>query len=678
MKNSLVKIISVLLCVCFVFGASACNKKTGQQKTTFGGGVHDFTAPEIADKYLVKDGKSDYKIILPQESTDVERVARDEFNTLLKEATGITLGVERDQGRRHDGGKYISLGETSMLASSGIELPKRELGMDGLIIVTKGDTVYLCGGTSYGTVYAVYDFMSIMFNYEYYFTDCIVIDKDVKDAKLRNFNVKDIPDFALRCANYGFISNSSGYAGYRYREPYGYGNLQLPIHPNWAGSTDEEKAQNRENRIVDKRVTGYTAHNTLRGYVPKEQYSETHPGWYSSRGRQICYTAHGDENELELLAQECAMKIEASLKAYTPKDWPLRNTATITIEDNPELCACDACAASKAKYGTDSAACIILTNKINKYVRAWMALPENAEYYRDDFEILFFAYSMLIEAPSTANKKGVYEPNAPELRCDDGVSVWLAPINTDYEKDFYVEENAGYRENFEKWASISDKIYMWNYSTNFTQMMYFYDSFSFYNTESYQFMRANGGYMNFNQAQGGQQGVATGFHTLKAYIDAKLAWNTSLDSGKLIDDWFDAMYREAAPAMKELFTQMRLHKTKLNNELNISGVYQKIDNKNCYPIGVLEKQMAILDDAFAVIDKYGSLDPEQYAVLKAHIETEWLSPAYIMLTLYADEISPVELTTLRSVFKERALRLGLTRAAENSGLISDFVKADLL
>ena len=664
------RIFAVLLVGVVGFSLCSCAERNTQEKVYFTSGVHDFTAEPIADKYFIKDGVCDYKIILPADSGAQERLAKEEFNTLFEMATNRILPVETDEGKVFsETDRYISIGETTLLKDAKIEVPYDELGMDGLIIKTKGNTVFLVGGSGYGTMYAVYDFMSIMFNYECYFTDCVEIDKNVQNAHLRNFDVKDIPDFTYRCKNYGFETAANNNLLYRFRVPYGFGTIMLPIHPQWKGESG------RENLEIDKAVTGYTAHNTLRGYVPKSQYGTEHPKWYSDQGQQVCYTAHGDSAELDLMAQEFAMKIEASLKAYPKEEYPMLNIATVTIEDNNEICTCASCQASKEKYGTFSAACVIFTNMINRYVREWLEKEENAPYRREEFEILFFAYNGVTEAPASQTKDG-FAPNAPEVVCDDGVAVWLAPVSTDYQQDFYSEKSRPYRENLQKWASLSDRIYFWNYSTNFSQMMYLFDSFSFYNTESYQYMRAHSGYMMFNQSQLNQMGVATAWNTLKAYLDAKLMWDCTLDSGQLIDNWFNAMFKEAAPEMKRLFTEMRLHQSKVNvdNNLYVASIYQKVASPENYPYKTLASWLGIIEEAFGKIEKYKAYDAELYNQLKAHIETEYLMPAYAMITLHADSLSQEKLVALKAEFKERALRLGITSTSEGGGLIEDLVK----
>ena len=175
--------------------------------------VYDYTETE---NYIVKDGMSDYVILMPDDanSSSLLKNARDELIRLFRRATGVKLEAFFENST-HEAvqnalatGKYISLGETELFASTGIELSE-DLGSDGAIIRTVGNSVYIVGGSNYGTLYGVYDFLTICFDFEPYYKDCVVINTNVTDLKLYDFNVTDIPDFYTRAQNHGFISSAN-------------------------------------------------------------------------------------------------------------------------------------------------------------------------------------------------------------------------------------------------------------------------------------------------------------------------------------------------------------------------------------------------------------------------------------------------------------------------------------
>ena len=54
--------------------------------------------------------------------------------------------------------------------------------------------IFILGGSDTGVVNAAYKFLEIYFNYDYYYRNCIEIDKNVTDCKFKTLDVLDIPD----------------------------------------------------------------------------------------------------------------------------------------------------------------------------------------------------------------------------------------------------------------------------------------------------------------------------------------------------------------------------------------------------------------------------------------------------------------------------------------------------
>ena len=74
------------------------------------------------ENYIVKDGKTDYKVVLPENCSSTITTAASELTTFFYEATGITLPVIDDTkvGEVTENSQYISLGNTSLLRASSI------------------------------------------------------------------------------------------------------------------------------------------------------------------------------------------------------------------------------------------------------------------------------------------------------------------------------------------------------------------------------------------------------------------------------------------------------------------------------------------------------------------------------------------------------------------------------
>ncbi len=628
-------------------------------------GTHDYTAP-LTDKYVVKNGQTSYQLLIPQNAGATIVKAKDEFVWLFKKATGVTMNVVTESGDTafEESACYISLGETNLLRNSQIEMEKARLGTDGGKIVTKGNSVFIFGGADKGTLYAVYTYMNIEFKFEQYFKDCYEMDTGVKNVMLRDYAVIDIPDIAYRTNNYGMYDDfSTDYDENNFATRMKMGTDMndpiMPVHPDFDNPAS------------------YQAyfHNTSE-YLPVDTYSNEekpdtyHPSWFSDAGVQLCYTAHGDETEWELMAQECAKKVENSLKIYTPEKYPLKNTITFTCEDGKNSCTCDACAAMQEKYGQKTAAMIQLANRMGELVEEWMEDPENAAYKREDFTIIVFAYNDYTYAPVSYDEETKeWSIVDDSVRMRENVGVYLAPISSiDYQSSIYAKVNERGKRNIDAWSYLTDNIYFWWYSTNFLNYNYMYDTFNFFNEEGYQYTVALGTKFVFNQAQHNQKGSATAWHNLKMYLDAKLSWNCNLNAAELIDNWFNAMYKEAAPIMKSYFESVRLwnaNMLKENNLYVIRSVYLVVDKRDYWPLATLRAWMAQCDQAVQAIEQYKIKDPALYEKLYYHIETEWLSPAYIAMKLYTDVLGQKEYVALATRIKDVVNTTGMVRDSEH-------------
>ncbi len=645
------KIIALLLsalCVCSF--ATGCNKDpnpeagTGiaKEKYRYTDGVHDFTAPET-DEYMVENGKSDYKILLPAEMDSNLIVAEQELKFFFKEATGVTLNtvVESEAGLTHSpDAKYISLGATKMLESSEIEIDNQLLGTQGLRIATKDKTVYVTGASTVGTLNGVYGLLNILFDYEQYAYDCYNIN-ETNNLKLRDFDVTDVPDIEMRCSSWMLLENNPENLQYRLRMR-GNGEYILPV-----GDTENGESE----------ATIHNSSNVLPKDAPTSRSS-----WFSDQSGtgadniQICYTAHGIQEDYEAMVERIAYVIERSLIKYTPDKYPLRNVVTFTIEDNSTtMCRCEHCVAAQAKYGAQSGAAIVLCNNVRAELEEWMNKPENAAYKRDDLTLVFFAYAAFVEAPAHYDEaQGKYVINHPDLQMRDDVGVYYAISNgLNYQLNIYDEVSKEGVENSLKWFDISSSVYLWTYDANFGNYLFRTAGTNFYDTDAYQFFAAGGARFMYNQCDWSGAN-ATSFQMLDIYLDAKMQWDTTQDINVLTQKWFKAMFKEAADVMYDLYVQENTwavivaHET---GEILKTGIINYSIGRDYWQYEMLKSWLDRIDEARALIAKYETRDPALYKTLKEHIDIEWVCPAYYMLTCRDDSLSNATYNEMVTYFK---------------------------
>ncbi len=636
MKKSIKKWISTLLCLTTlplaVFTGCASEEEVVMDsykpnQVSYTGGIHNLTATETS-KWFVQDGYTEYKILLPADSNTTLIFARDELYTRFYEATGIRLISEMESGdgvSHSPNAKYISLGNTKMFESAGITLDESVLGYDGVRIVTKDDTIYINGGKKNGTLYGVYDFLEIYFDYEWFYHDCYSLKRGVTDLKLLAFDVTDVPDIKNRMGSSAYTNSKDNTN--RTIERFRY---------NWS-------QYGGSNGMF---IPGAAGHNTSRLINASTPNFDLYGAdWMSDNGNQLCYTAHGDEDAYNEMVTQITAKFA---------EWIIANESnpaqqidlSITIEDNVNICTCDTCMGEREKYGSPTGSVIKLTNACMERLKdVWMESEEGLPYKNEEIRCCFFAYSQMVTPPTTVwnEETKKYELVHDELKMRDDVGVWIcfssqesAPLYPNL--SLYAKENENFRVWLSQWMDISSFAHTWGYQANFYNYIDFYNSFDLYSSsELFQFMVDKDVEMWFCQNTGNSTDV-TGFSALKEYLQSELQWDCTQNVEELMDDFFTAMYAEGASAMRELFDYSKMMATQLRIQCNkpAAGSLDTVKT-DLQPIPVLRKKMAYCDEALAIVETlYKEQDPAKYETLKFHIDLEWLSPTYHLLNLHGD------------------------------------------
>lgn len=651
------------------------------QHIFYEGNIHDLSSTDL-DTYMVENGACDYRIFISENASDTIKIARDEFIYFFNKATNISLSWTTDNGLEHSADqKIISIGDTSLFRTSGLEIDKLELGNDGLIIETVDNNIYLIGGSDYGSLYSVYDFMKICFNYEQYTHKTYDIDTNVRNLKLKDFSVKNIPDIPMRCHSYGFMGVSANdydqkMFGYRMREDRIRNDHRMNIHMyNYADDADfladfgdkpesercfEDLTPEHQAAAVQKYSKSgakkSTNSDTVVNYVNN---FEKHPKWFSDNskggsagtdnGNQLCYTCHGDQDEYNALVKYVAEKFEMSMRLYTPEKYPTLNCLLLMMEDNFNTCNCASCLEASQRYGAESGAVIVFMNKVAEKVVEWQDRPENAQYKREDLRLNFNAYNAFESAPTHYDEEqGKYVPNHEDVVMNEHLGVYFAEINNlDNQKTFFDEINVSGKAMFDGWAAISPWLEFWVYETNFSSALYFYDSFAFTTQKFFNYIAASNVKMIFSQGidtdgHCGWTGIC--WNQLKAYLNSKLTWDSTLDEGKLVEQWFKGVYKEAAPSMRKLFNTMRSYYGFLLSENESMNALRSIyfnysKHPELYPLATLQSFISIVDEALTHIEKY-KVSPETYSAIANEIEAQAIFPLYVIMENFYNDLTP--------------------------------------
>lgn len=651
LKRFFWRLWSVVLVLIIALSSAACSCSCSGDKDdaesgdrlAYTNGVHDYTAPET-DKDFIKNGKCDYTLIVPATMSTFLRTAQQEFCYFFNKATGIDIRTSNDAGLTGHSAdtKYISLGETSLLKSTDIDYSYNTLNYDGGRIVTKDSNIYIIGGYDTGTLFAVYTFFGVTFNLKVFTQDCFVIDENVTDLKLRQYNVIDIPDFKSRTPSAGQVNTAKHTK---------YDDKMYMYRMGYCEYTSQRYF--RLHQVNDKYVDGewikgeyevdpakYGISSATDTVVNKEKMKGNHPNWFSTTGNQWCYTARGDAEEFEAFT-DCVLEcVKYGLITY--KDADIRKSIfSFTAEDNDFWCGCPACSANYNKYGTHSASIIIFFNRLLEKIQAWLDEGNNRELYdREGLCIRFYAYGGTEDPPVVRDEKGKWKAVDEKVVLRDDLLVTMAPINVDYQKSVYDDSNSWIRDKVDGWRAIANNIGWYGYSINRSAWLYPYDSFNYWNSDGMQYWAATGDELVLIEIA--QYEIESVWHDLKTWLISKLEWNCTLDQTELINDYFENVFGPGASEMKKFFNAERIY---CDQEYTRTGMYKRRSiysyiNQQCnWDYNQICGWIAFCDNALKAIEPYKNTMPEKYAVWARSIEKEAISPIGILLEQHLDDMN---------------------------------------
>lgn len=644
-KFNFVKHIAVALASCFLLGTFAgCKEQESETKKESATldystvqnveGTHQFNVQETSKK-IVENGATNYKIVVADTLSTLEKTALEELIYFFKEATGIALQVVSDtQVSYTETAQFISLGTNGYATQANVEADSSVLGDTGLTIQTKGESVFLLGAKERGTLYAVYEFLSQAFNYEYYSSNIIQIDRNVKNVSLMNYDIVDVPDYEYNLATYGYVRSS-------------------------------ETIRNRYRMVEDKSlfipVGGKMYHNSFE-WLPKDSYLADHSQWYSDDKTQLCYTAHGDEKEYNLMLAAALAKAKMLLSDPEYADAAI---LTFTQQDTQTWCECDTCKAEMQKYGTNAAVVVKFVNALRRLIDTWFEM-DGAEYKRD-FKLLFFAYHLTNRPPTVYDEKtNTYKPVDSSVKCTPGVGVYFAETLGDYQQNFTEQYNREIGQNMAGWGACAEDLFFWSYNVNFSHYLTPYNSFSAMQ-DIYKYGALNNAHFLFDQGQYNQDGKPTGWCMLKIYLSSKLAWNVNENMEELIDDFFNAYFGPAANAMKSMFDGFRVQAF-YNEHNGYSGAQSVLHNAmqdKYWSRALLEDWLAATQQAMEDIKAVKTTNPTLYEAYKLNINIERLSPIYMLVELYDSAYSEEVVLNYQKEFLQIATEIGITRVDES-------------
>lgn len=626
MKN-LTKVISLLLCAVMLFALAACNKNDTPTDNK----------PDKTAYNLVQDGVSEYKIVLSATATANELFAANELANFLNLATGAELEIVTDE-EYPSSDAIIAIGNTRQ-AQAANAVSGQNLATSSFVLKTVGNSLYVTAdknGDGEACLYGVYQILQDAVNFRVYAADEIGYDTKSDTIPLYNYDKVYKPTFDQRELGYASIANDETYKK-RMRLVWHDTDVRWTLH----GHTQASHFVNPD--FSD------TLHPEHEGMT----YGQAHPDWFD--GGQLCWSAGA---EMERVAAE-------KLIRYI-ENYPQGEYIMLGQMDNTDYCSCDRCKAKMTELGINPAGMqILLLNNVIKIAEQWRT--ENRP--EQDVKYVTFAYNGTLQPPVKKDGNGNLVAINDQVKPHDKLYIYFTPIETDFAVDLSNQRNLSVMEALNGWNALaSGRIMVYIYDINFHN--YFINFNNFGTVEGmYRDYLDNGVYYMYSQ--GPIDTCVPCFQEMRVFVESQLMWDIGQGYDNLVNEFMQAYYRDAAPAVRKFYELIRNRYARYYAVDDTSlggGIYDSIGDSDIWTENLVNALGDALDDALSAVEKYKTTDNELYAKLHDRIMKEYLSVIFLKLSYYQASYGSAEIAAMKADFKYYTTYFQITNYAENDSL----------
>lgn len=450
---------------------------------------------------LAANGRSDWTIVTGHHATEPERHAAAELQRFLAEIGGAVLPIADDTTPPHP--REIWVGRSRRWASG--PMADDAPGAEGFVIRTGADHLLIAGEGHRGTLYGVYTFLEKHLGCRWFTASVSRIPRRDR-IELGPIDERHAP--ALE-----------------YREPYAFEAQD----PDWA-------ARNQCNGHFPEFAPHHGGGvryalpfvHTFNHLVPVEEHFDRHPEYFSEvngvrlrHETQLCLS-HPDVFALALAGVRSwlAAHPEVSIVSVSQNDW-----------ENP--CQCAACRAIDEAEGNFSGSLIHFVNRIAEAIE-----PDHPHVAIDTL-----AYQYTRKPPRCVRPR----PNVIVRLCSIEC-CFSHPLESCGEKMLLKRSRgtgATFVEDLQAWGRICDRLYVWDYVTNFANYVLPFPNLGVLAANVRLFAR-NHVKGVFEQGANPPGGGAE-FAELRAWVLAKLLWNPAEDAPALIAEFLTGVYGRGGP-----------------------------------------------------------------------------------------------------------------------------------
>jgi len=435
---------------------------------------------------IAEKGVARAVVVVAKDAPPPVRHAADELASFLNQVTGGTFKVT-DKPPAGAGRLLVGPGAARRADP---QFTTDGLGADGIVIRTVGGDLILAGGHPRGTLYAVYTFLGDPVGCRWWSSKVSTIPARPTLAA-EGLDIRYVPPL-------------------EYREAFWFdafdGDFAVRSRCNGHAARLDAKRGGKH------RYEGFV--HTFYRLIPPKTYFKDHPEWFSeidgkrtAHRRQLCLTN-------EAMRKELVANLAKRLRAN-----PAATIASVSQNDWHGACRCPRCAAIDAEEGGHAGTLIRFVNAV--------AADLEKDFPHVAFSTLAYQYTR--KPPK-------------RVRPRSNVIVRLCSIECSFSRPLTHGQNKTFRDDIVGWSKICNRLYIWDYVTNFRHHVLPHPNLRVL-AANVKFFAAHGAKGIFEQ--GAYTTAGAEMAELRAWVLARLLWDPTLDGAKLIDEFLDGYYGPA-------------------------------------------------------------------------------------------------------------------------------------
>lgn len=442
-----------------------------------------------ADLILARDEFSFARIVCEAPAGSPESHAAQELASHLLKISGSVFRIQDTPDPEVPAAIFVGNSQASRARFPSV--PWTQLEAEEWVIESDATGLLLAGGSPRGTLYAVYRFL-----------------QDHCGVRWWTPWASHVP---IRTALSTGVLHIRGRPAFESRDPFWY----TAFDPLWA----VRNLSNSQSARIPPELGGAVRYkgfvHTFYPLVPPEQHFAAHPEWYSLiQGKrthdraQLCLTQPAlREFVVERVRQWLKESPEATIVSISQNDWY-------------GACQCESCKAVDDAEGSHAGTMIAFVNFIAERLET--------EFPKVAFDTLAYQYTR--KPPKT-------------LRPRPNVIVRLCSIECDFREPLDHPSNASFAEDIRGWSQICQRLYIWDYTTDFAHYVQPHPNWYVLGA-NLRFFHAH--HVRGVFEQGAYQSYGSEMAELRAWVLAQLLANPFQDDRALIREFVFGYYGSAA------------------------------------------------------------------------------------------------------------------------------------